>query len=77
MLKLEIITKIGETPIILEASQVLITTEGGDPISVAAVYGGTSGIQVSHCNDPEFNSVLSGLGIDRTVISEHMKVRQH
>ena len=75
MIRLEILTRIGEEPIVLDASQVVVTLPDGSPIALAAVFGGTEGVQVSHCKDPEFNKILKKLGIDRTTVVENMKVR--
>lgn len=59
-------------PTILEASQVLIKQADGTPIGVAAEYGPEGTYAVSYAGEPDFNRILSALGIDQLVITDEL-----
>ncbi len=74
MFVVELIQSIGQPPIRLQASQVVIRMLNGTPVSVAALFGTAESILVSHCEDQNFNENLQKLGINETVISTRLKV---
>lgn len=74
MFIVEIIECIGRPPLRIEAAQVVIRMPNGTPVSVAALYGSTESVLVSHCEDTNFSKNLSKLGINETVISVPLKV---
>jgi hypothetical protein len=74
MFTIEILQGIGKPPIRLEASQVVIRMPDGTPVSVAALFGGSGGLMVSHCTDEQFNDNLQKLGITQTVITKKVQV---
>jgi hypothetical protein len=74
MFEIEILQGIGVRPQRIKASQVVIRMPNGTPISLAAVFGGTSGVLVSHCKDPDFSNNLDKLGINEVVVTTDAKV---
>lgn len=70
MFQVEILQGVGKAPLVLPATQVVVRTPNGTPVSIAAMFGGSQGILVSHCNDAEFNSNLTKTGINATVVTE-------
>jgi hypothetical protein len=74
MFEIEILQGIGVAPQRIKASQVVIRMPGGTPVAVAALFGGSQGLLVSHCKDAEFNSNLDKLGIREVVISTDVKL---
>ena len=76
MFKVEILEKVGVPPILVEASQVVIKLPDGTPVSLAALFGGTEALLVSHVDDPDFNENLVKLGISATVITEKFEIRK-
>ena len=75
MFTVEVVQGIGKPPIVLEASQVLIRMPDGTPVSLAALYGSSSSVLVSHCEDTNFNNNLRKLGLRDTVVTEKLKVK--
>tara|TARA_R110000824_G_C14729975_1_gene626171 strand:+ start:109 stop:339 length:231 start_codon:yes stop_codon:yes gene_type:complete len=76
MFKVEILEKVGVPPLTVEASQVVIRLPNGTPVSVAALFGGTEALMVSHADDPDFNENLQKLGINQTVITDKFEIRK-
>jgi len=74
MFFVEIIQSIGQPPLRVEASQVVIRMPNGTPVCVAALFGTSESVLVSHCEDQNFNANLQKLGINETVISTKLKV---
>jgi hypothetical protein len=74
MFTVEIVSGIGQPVTVVKASQVVIRGENGTPISVAALFGGSNGVMVSHCGDAEFQRNLSKLCIKDTVITERIEL---
>lgn len=74
MFFVEVVESIGQPPIRLEASQVVVRMPNGTPVSLAALFGTSSSVLVSHCEDPSFNDNLRKLGINETVISSKLQV---
>jgi hypothetical protein len=70
----EILERIGQKPIVVPASQVVVRMPDGTPISVAALYGSSSSVMVSHCTDKDFQETLGKLGIKEKVIVTQIKV---
>lgn len=75
MFTVEIVESIGKPPLRVEASQVVVRMPDGTPISLAALYGSSNSVLVSHCEDERFNDNLRKLGLNDTVISETLKVK--
>lgn len=74
MFFVEILETVGQPPLRLQASQVVIRMPNGTPVSVAALFGTSESVLVSHCEDPNFNNNLQKLGINETVITTKLKV---
>lgn len=53
----------------------VIRLDDGTPVSVAALFGGTEALMVSHADDPDFNQNLDKLGINQTVITEKFEIK--
>jgi hypothetical protein len=75
MFIVEIVEAIGKPPLRVEASQVVVRMPDGTPVSLAALYGSSESVLVSHCEDETFNDNLRKLGLNDTVISETLKVK--
>lgn len=71
-MRVKILRNGGRQPVVIDDATVMIVEDSkGDPVSVACEYGipGNSGsFCVSHVQDPNFNTVLRNLGINRVVI---------
>ncbi len=76
MFKVEILERIGVPPLTVDASQVVIRLPDGTPVSVAALFGGTEALMVSHADDPDFNENMQKLGINQTVITDKFEIRK-
>lgn len=76
MFKVEILEKVGVPPLTVEASQIVIRLPDGTPVSVAALFGGTEALMVSHADDPDFNENLDKLGINQTVVTDKFEIRK-
>lgn len=74
MFNVEILEQIGKKPLVLPASQVVVRMPDGTPISVAALYGSSSSVMVSHCTDKDFQETLGKLGINQKVTVTQIKV---
>jgi len=74
MFFVEILESVGQPPLRLQASQVVIRMPNGTPVSVAAVFGTSDSVLVSHCEDENFNVNLQKLGINETVITTKLRV---
>jgi len=75
MFKVDIIERVGVPPMQLAASQVVVRLPDGTPVSIAALFGSDESVLVSHCDDPKFNEDLQSLGINQTVITEKLEIR--
>lgn len=74
MFIVEVVESIGKPPHRIPASQVVVRMLDGTPVSVAALFGGSTSVMVSHCEDANFNDNLRKLGINETVISTKIQV---
>ena len=74
MFIVEVIESIGKPPLRIPASQVVVRMQDGTPVSVAALFGSSTSVMVSHCEDASFNDNLRKLGINETVISTKVQV---
>ena len=72
----KILRKGGREPLVIDDATLMIVEDAkGNPVSLACEYGlpGSLGtFEVSHCKDPEFNTLLHRLGINKTVIVHNM-----
>lgn len=73
MFKVEIIEALNKPAKVLDAAQVVIRMPNGTPVSIAALFGGSNSVLVSHCKDPNFQLDLQKVGIKETVIVERLK----
>ncbi len=68
-MRIEIIPAgIGSKPIILEATQVVVKGENGQPVQLAAESGVPGVLLLSNVDDSDFNELLQQVGYDITVI---------
>jgi hypothetical protein len=68
-LRIEIIPAgIGSKPIILEATQVVVKGENGQPVQLAAESGVPGVLLLSNVDNEDFNELLQQIGYDITVI---------
>ena len=74
MFTVEVLQGIGKPVQVLQATQVVVRTANGTPVSIAAMFGGSDGLLVSHCGDEQFESNLSKVGISDTVITQKVKI---
>lgn len=65
---IEIVSRVGGPPVVLEASQFVVRNDQGTPISVGAVYGPDDTDAVSCVGCSDFQRMLRVLGINTTVI---------
>lgn len=67
MLTVKVFAGLGQPPLTLPASLVIIEDEFGNPISVACTLDSQQAV-VAKAGDKDFGRVLQSLGLDRTVI---------
>ena len=68
-MRIEIIPAgIGSKPIILEATQVVVKGENGQPVQLAAESGVAGVLLLSNVDNDDFNELLQQIGYDITVI---------
>jgi hypothetical protein len=73
-LRLEIIPAgIGSKPIVLDATQIVVKSDSGNPIQLAAEQGPPNVVLLSNVNDEDFNEALKQIGYDITVICTTLK----
>ena len=73
IMRLEIIPDgIGSEPIILNASQVVVKGDNGDPVQIAAEHGPEGVLLLSNVDDEDFNEALRSIGLDITVICKQL-----
>lgn len=70
-MRIKIFPRLGEPPIELEASLIVVEGEHGQPVAVAQDCG-QGRIEYSDARDPEHNRVLRQLGIDKLVEIESL-----
>lgn len=70
----EIIEQVGKPPLRVAASQIVVRMPDGTPVSVAAEFGTSASVLVSHCADSNFNENLRKLGINETVVTETVRI---
>ena len=72
-MRIEIIPNgIGSTPIILEATQIVVKGANGDPVQIAAEQGPPGVLLLSNVDDDDFNDALQQIGYDITVICKEI-----
>ena len=60
-------------PIVLEASQVILSHSDGTHFAVAAEYG-DGGVAIAHAQDKDFNRLLGSLGINRLTVCDTLEL---
>lgn len=73
MLKVKVIPRFGEEPTVARGNLVIVEDELGNPL-VVAVRTSDRMTLVASSSDPDFNTLLRRLGINRVVINEPMAV---
>ena len=74
-MRIEIIPAgIGSKPIILEATQVVVKGDNGQPVQLAAESGVTGVLLLSNVDDTDFNELLQQIGYDITVICNKLEL---
>ena len=63
---------IGSKPIILEATQVVVKGENGQPVQLAAESGVPGVLLLSNVDNTDFNELLQQIGYDITVICDKL-----
>jgi len=72
-LRIEILPAgIGSKPIILEATQVVVKGENGQPVQLAAESGVPGVLLLSNVDNTDFNELLQQIGYDITVICDKL-----
>jgi hypothetical protein len=73
ILRLEILPEgVGSKPIILEATQVVIKGDNGEPVQLAAEQGPPGVLLLSNVYADDFNEALQQIGYDITVICKKL-----
>lgn len=68
------LSRVGDRePLIKRGSMVTIENDDGTVLCVAIELGRGLGCVVAHASDPDFNSILKELGIDKTTICEDFR----
>lgn len=69
-MRIEIIDRVGGSPLVLEASQILVRLDDGTPAMIAAHYGPNNALAIGSAphNADEFRRLLRVLGVAETVI---------
>ena len=72
-MRIEIIPNgIGSEPIVLDATQVVVRGDNGDPVQIAAEHGPEGVLLLSNVYDENFNESLRKIGLDITVICKDL-----
>lgn len=72
-MRVELITRLGEPPIVLEAGQIVVYDRLDNPLMVGVEYCHDQ-VFVSHAADDDFNLTLKNLNIDKTVVCTKPKL---
>ena len=73
-MQVEILTNgIGSEVITLDASQVVVRGDNGDPVQIAAEQGPPGFLLLSNVTDPKFQEDLRSIGLDITVVCKKLK----
>jgi len=73
MLKTTVIPRIGEAPVEIDGSTVIISDEFGNPLVVVTRVADQTSM-VSTFKDEDFNRILSSLGIDKVVVDNELLI---
>ena len=73
-MQVSIIPEIGQQPLIIEASLVIVHCDDGTPFMVSGEYGPDGSLRASHALDEDFNRTLHKLGINRTVLCDRIEL---
>ncbi len=73
-MRVTLVRRPGEAPVVIEAAMVLVEDHLGTPISVAHEQGRapSSAYVVAHAHDKNFNAILRQLGLDKTVVCDDL-----
>jgi hypothetical protein len=73
-MQVEIITNgIGSETLVVDASQIVVRGDNGDPVQIAAEQGPKGILLLSNVTDPDFNEALNQIGLDITVFCKKLK----
>ncbi len=75
-MQIQVLRGIGQEPLILEATLVIVYHNDGTPVMVSGEYGPDDTINSSHAQDPVFQQTLSNLGVTRTTICDTLSLPQ-
>ena len=67
---------VGSSPIVIDATLVVVRHEDGTPIMVAGGYGPQGAVRASHAGDADFNASLQKLGFQQGVVCDVLKLPQ-
>lgn len=73
---IELLPEVGQAPIRLTVSQIVVRQDNGTPIYVAAHYGPDGAYAASSVGDADFNRMLRVLGVNMTVLVEKLMLPQ-
>lgn len=71
---IQIIRRVGEPPLTLDAAQFVAYQDNGTPIAVGAEYGPAGTQAVSMVGQKDFERTLGVLGINTTVVVTELKL---
>lgn len=73
-MRVKIISQLGQAPIVLDASVVIVEDDVGNPVMIGSDYGPPNTFVVAHIKDAGFNRICKALGIDRTAFVDTIEM---
>jgi hypothetical protein len=64
--------QVGEVSAKISGGFIVVEDDFGNPL-IVAIQDASGGSVITHCKEPNFNQILKGLGIDKTVLVEDIK----
>jgi hypothetical protein len=75
---IEIVQRIGQPPLRINASQLIIRGDGGTPLCVAGEYGVQGAVRIARaCDGEEFDRTLRALGYRGPEVNIHTLEHTH
>lgn len=75
-MRIELITRVGDPPIVLDVAQFVVRNGRGTPIAAGAEYGPDDSQAVSCVGHPDLARVLRLLGVQTTVVVDRVVLPQ-
>lgn len=76
MLTVKCVRRLGQAPVVIkDSSTVIVEDNYGNPVAVI-VHINQNACTVVTPDDPDFNRILQGLGVDKIVINEQLNLNQ-